>query len=138
MQHLDPNPTTWHISFGTYGARLHGGPRPTVERNRNRRGDEFVAADSAREQGERGAMRGSPVFLTVEQQRFVQDQIPDICRRGGWALRTCAAGPDHVHVLCDVPKAIHGEKVRRLIKRWLGQAMSERWTRGTAPTWWAE
>ena len=32
------------------------------------------------------------------------------------------------------------ETIRRLLKRWLGQALSERWPRGEneSPTWWAE
>jgi hypothetical protein len=33
---------------------------------------------------------------------------------------------------------VHGEKVRRLVKRWLGQALSERWPLPHGATWWAE
>lgn len=52
--------------------------------------------------------------------------------------RASAAGPDHVHLLCDMMPAVHGEKVRRLVKRWLGQALSDRWPLQTGATWWAE
>jgi hypothetical protein len=32
MQKLDPRLTTWHITFGTYGTRLHGDYRATVDK----------------------------------------------------------------------------------------------------------
>ncbi len=145
-QRLDPQRTTWHITFGTYGTRLHGGVRITVERNRNRRGDPFVGADPQRRGAERDRMRFKPVWLTDEQRRFLEAVVPEICKRGGWGFRTASAGGDHVHLLVDVLPEIHGERVRRLIKRWLGQALSRRWPLGDSParvstarpTWWAE
>ena len=39
---------------------------------------------------------------------------------------------------CDAKSEIHGEKVRRLVKRWLGQSLSERWPIEEGATWWAE
>ncbi len=54
-------------------------------------------------------------------------------------LRTCAAPVegDHIHVLLDADPAVHGEKIRRLLKRWLTQAMDERFDRPASGTWWA-
>jgi hypothetical protein len=46
--------------------------------------------------------------------------------------------PDHVHLLCDVIAEVHGEKVRCLVKRWLGQELSKRWQPPSGATWWAE
>ena len=31
------------------------------------------------------------------QMIVVESLLPEICARGGWTHRTCAAGPDHVH-----------------------------------------
>ncbi len=78
------------------------------------------------------------MFLSKEQCVFAEKEIPKICERGGWSYRVCSAAPDHVHLLCDVASAVHGEKVRRLVKRWLGQALSEKWPLPTGATWWAE
>jgi REP element-mobilizing transposase RayT len=69
---------------------------------------------------------------------FVQEQIPLICQRGGWDFRICAAAADHVHVLCDIVREVHGEKARRLLKRWLGEAFSQKWPLPEGATWWAE
>ena len=130
--------TTWHITFDTYGARLHGGERPTIRRADDAAETEIVGREDDLKDKKRRQMRGPPVHLTPVQQRFVQEQIPALCERGGWGYRICSADDDHVHVLLDINPATHGEKVRRLIKRWLTQALDSRWDRPQGGSWWAE
>ncbi|MEE9129086.1 MAG: transposase [Phycisphaerales bacterium] len=139
MHRLSPNMTTWHITWGTYGARLHGGDRATVDRREAAIGDRFVGRNEQREQAEKTIMRGDAVYLDHEQRRFVESTVVQLCDRGGWTLRTCASGieGDHIHVLVDADPAVHGEKIRRLLKRWLTQAMNERFARPRSGKWWA-
>jgi hypothetical protein len=137
-QNLDPTRTTWHITWGTYGTRLHGGVRPTVDKDQNKFGEEFIGRDPNREDRARMQMVAEALYLSVSQREFVEAELPRICNRGGWSYRVCAAGPDHVHLLCDILPEIHGEKVRRLVKRWLGQALSLRWPLEEHPRWWAD
>ena len=68
-------------------------------------------------------MKFPPRFLTTEQREFAETELPKICERGGWSYRVCSAAPDHMHLLCDIVPEVHGEKVRRLVKRWFGQAL---------------
>ena len=42
-QSLAANLTTWHITFGTYGTRLHGSKVPTVDKQHNEVGESFVS-----------------------------------------------------------------------------------------------
>jgi hypothetical protein len=137
-QHLDPTHASWHITWGTYGARLHGGHRPTVDREHNERSEPFIFRDSQRERAEESILNFPARLLTTEQRSLAEQAIPAICLRGGWNYRMCAAGPDHIYVLCDITPAIHGEKVRRLLKRWLGQELSKDWPIAEGQTWWAE
>lgn len=68
--------------------------------------------------------------------RTVESLVPSVCERGGWYFHTCAAGPDHVHALLQAdaePKA-----VRRMLKRWLGQALDEHHARPEGSSRWAE
>ena len=109
-----------------------------MDREHNTRGGPFLGVDRGRETGARNRMRDSCVLLTAEQCRFIQNAMPGVCSRGDWALRVDSAQPDHVHVLPDIDPAIHGEKVRRLIKRWVGQALSKEWPRPVRTGWWAE
>ncbi|HEY4235006.1 MAG TPA: hypothetical protein VGM76_16355 [Lacipirellulaceae bacterium] len=137
-QQLDSSRTTWHITFGTYGTRLHGGSRPSVDKQHNQIKEPFIPPTIEREEHERGRMKFPPCYLSQEQRDIAEVKIPGICVRGGWGYRVCSAAPDHVHLLCNVLPDVHGEKVRRLVKRWLGQALSEQFPLPDGASWWAE
>ena len=133
---MDDVPLAYHITFGTYGTRLHGDPRGTIDRSMNRPGDPIVGADPARRLRESRAMRFPPVVLTPDQRRFVEAAVPEVCAKGGWMHLASSAGEDHAHVLLST--AADGAAVRRWLKRWLGERLSTRWPLGDGRTWWAE
>lgn len=141
-QQLDPARTTWHITVGTYGTRLHGGAAPTVDREHNQLGEPFICDHPLRWEIERERMRGEPVWLSEEQRLFIEKQLPLICDRGGWVHRVCAAPPppehNHFHILCDAARHIHGKQIRQWMKRWLTEAMDARWGRPPGGSWWVE
>ena len=126
----------YHITFGTYGTRLHGDERGTVDRRRNRPGEPIVGRQEAWECLEANRLARPPIVLTAEQQEHAERTIPEICRRGGWAHRQSACGPDHVHVLLSA--AADGRAIREWLKRWLGEAMSARWPLPQGQSWWAK
>jgi REP element-mobilizing transposase RayT len=128
----------WHITFGTYGARLHGDERPTVQRQTAQPGQPFVNEDPARRTFEQNRMRSSKVTLSQPQRHFIETQMPAICEKGGWHLRACAASPDHVHILCDAPAAIHGKQIQTWLKRWLTTALNQKWPKPPSGRWWAK
>jgi hypothetical protein len=118
-------PLAYHITFGTYGARLHGDERGTVSRGRNRFGEPIVGKDVVWERMERSQLKFPPVVLSDAQQRRVEDVVPAICERGGWEYQMAAGQPDHVHVMLTTPN--DGKRVRKWLKTWLGQEMSKAW-----------
>lgn len=133
--------TVWHITFGTYGKRLHGDDQPTVDRDHNRFGTPFLPPDPQREARERARMIAPPVEFTKEQQAFIESAVPGACARGGWRFLTCAAGPDHVHVLLDADPRLHGKRIRPWLKRWITEALNSRWSAPRRPdgmSWWSE
>lgn len=129
-------PLGYFLSWGTYGTRLHGDPRGTVDRTETGHRDPILGPDEQRWEYEREMMRFAPVILTRERRLFAESTIPEICERGLWTYHTCAVAPDHVHVILT---SDHEPKtIRRIIKRWLGQSLSERWPPDAGATWWAE
>jgi len=140
MHELDPDRATWHITWGTHAARLHGGDRPTVDRKENNPGDAFVDRDEKREHYEKNIARSKAVILTEAQRAHIERVIPGLCERGGWTYRTCSAGVegDHAHVLLDVPRDVHGKQVRNLLKRWLTQSLETVWDKPECGAWWAD
>lgn len=131
-----PRPLAYHITWGTYGKRLHGDARGTVDREHNEFGAPIVGRDDDRNREERENLKFPPVTLTVPQRLFIEQITPSICERGRWTHLTDAAGPDHVHVV--VHSTFDPEVIRRLLKRWIGQELSTHWPRPAGSTWWAE
>ena len=127
-------PIAYHITFGTYGTRLHGDPRATVSRDMNKPGDPIIGSNPSWWKQERDRLNFEPVVFSREQMQYAESQIPLICARGGWKMHQCAVGPDHVHNVLSFEAP--PEAVRRWLKTWLGQAMSARWPR--EGPWWAE
>ncbi len=133
---MPDQPLAYHIKFGTYGSRLHGDARGTVDRSMNKLDDPIIGRDTDWEKIERSLLRFPPVVPTSQQRQFAESITPSICDRGGWQLHTCAVQHDHVHTLLTT--TADAKTVRRLLKRWLGQALSERWPLPADATWWAE
>jgi REP element-mobilizing transposase RayT len=129
-------PIAFHITFGTYGTRLHGDPRGTVDRRHNFYGDPIIGADADWQREEQVSLKFPVVLLDDQQRRFIESTIPAICDRGTWKLHVCAAKEDHVHTVLSTSS--DGQVVRRLLKRWLSDAVSQRWPRLPGQAWWAE
>jgi REP element-mobilizing transposase RayT len=104
----------------------------------NELGDPFVESNQIREGIARDSLRGTVVHLTRDQQLHSQDVLSQLCIRSGWNLRACSAAPDHMHVLLDIIPSVHGEKVRRLLKRWLGESLTSKFGKPDSGTWWAK
>ncbi|HZL38430.1 MAG TPA: hypothetical protein VFC78_24160 [Tepidisphaeraceae bacterium] len=131
-----PRVLAYLITWGTYGTRLHGDKRGTVDRANNEYGQPILRSDPQRLQEERDRLKFPPIVLTAQQCGFAEDAIPSICEQGRWSLHARAAAPDHVHVVLTSP--FDPTTIRRLLKRWLGQSLSGKWPLADARTWWAE
>jgi REP element-mobilizing transposase RayT len=129
-------PLAYHITFGTYGTRLHGDERGTVDRSLNQPGDPIIGSDWQWEQMDRNRLNFLPRIFTAEQMVLVESLIPDICVRGGWTLHACATGPDHVHNV--LTGDADGDVIRKILKRWLGQALCRHIPLSPGETFWAE
>jgi len=132
---MDDFPLAYHITFGTYGTRLHGDPRGTVDRRRNRPGDPIVGRNEAWQRMEASRLSHPPILLTVPQRVYAERAVISICQRGRWTYKEAACGPDHVHVLLSARR--DGKAIRRWLKRWLGEALSARWPLRVGQSWWA-
>ena len=111
----DHNPLAYHITFGTYGTRLHGDERGTVDRRANKYGDPIIGAQPDWQQMERNFLRFPPRIFEISHRQLIERLVPVICVRGGWHLHSAAAAKDHVHTLLTAQA--DGEIVRKLLKR---------------------
>jgi REP element-mobilizing transposase RayT len=127
----------YHITWGTYGTRLHGDRRGTVDREHNELNTPVLGYDEHRWEQSRENLKYPPIRMTREQMLFIQEMIPKLCERGYWKHLADAAGPDHVHAV--LTSEHNPETIRRLLKRWLTQELMKRWALvGEDRTYWAE
>ena len=129
-------PLAYHLTFGTYGTRLHGDKRGTVSREQNRFGEPIIGQDVVWQRLEQSQLKFPPVVFSNEQQRHIEHVMAGVCERGGWEYHIAAGQPDHVHVMLTSPN--DGKAIRKWLKTWLGQEMSTRWPLAPRQTWWAE
>jgi REP element-mobilizing transposase RayT len=129
-------PMAYHITWGTYGTRLHGGDRVTVDRKENQFGDPIIGIDPDWQMAEQRLMRFPQRLLSLEQKLFVQNKIPEICQRGKWNFIATAAAKNHVHNV--VGAAVDGKDIRKWLKRWISEAMNAQWPLKPDEVWWAE
>ena len=118
---------TYHITFGTYGTRLHGGVAPTVALPQNHYGEEFIKTDSDLWAMKRAKMNEIPCVLSLEQRLFAEEEILPICERGKWNHHISAVQEDHVHVLLSAEA--DSKAVRKWLKTWLTQSLNDRFNR---------
>jgi len=129
-------PLAYHITWGTYGTRLHGDSRGAVHRSENQFGDPILGRDGDWQSEESNLLRFPLRILTMQQRLFVERTTPTICNRGKWDLIAVAAGSDHVH--CVLNAQVEGKDIRKWLKRWLSEAMTEHWPIQPGEVWWAE
>lgn len=130
------HPYAYHITWGTYGKRLHGDIRDTVDRDHNEYGIPFVQPNDSRRRKEIGRMCFEPRVLNADQRSHVESIVPQYCVRGDWDYHVVACQPDHVHVVLTSPS--DGKAIRRWLKRWIGDELALRWLNADKQPWWAE
>src|SRR3954468_14988790 len=108
-------PLAYHITWGTYGTRLHGDARGTVDRGHNEFGSPVLGPDPERQRDERQRLKFPPITLDRHEPLFIEATLPSVCERGHWTYVEGAAGPDHVHAIVSAP--FDPETIRILLKR---------------------
>jgi hypothetical protein len=113
----------FHISWGTYGTRLHGSSKPHVERDHNVPGTPFAPTDPYREDEARARMKGDSVSLSPEQRKLVEKAVRDVATRYRWTIHAIAAHSDHVHVVLTALR--EGESLRDALKAVASRALNK-------------
>src|SRR5262249_28597520 len=123
----------YHITWGTYGTRLHGDQRPTVDGEHNQYGQPFVAPDKNREDEIRRNLAREPVYLTLEQRKLVEETLREVADRYDWIIHAIAAQSDHVHIVISAPRI--GDDLREALKACASRALNKS---SGKKKWWAE
>src|SRR5690606_8433915 len=139
-------PAAYFITFTTYGARLHGDERGSVERLRHGGGFRPVAPDFVRETREWGNLVGGPFTLEKKSRETVAEVVSEVAAHKGWYLHVVNVRTNHVHVVISgearpelMLNAFKSWSTRRLREAGLVGATARVWTRhGSTRYLWSE
>jgi REP element-mobilizing transposase RayT len=131
---------TYFITFSTYGTRLHGDARGTVDRLHNRIGDPTVTPNEGWVRQSRAVMVEEPYTLDRARRPVVLTAICQHAGYRGWELLAAHVRTNHVHivVVADTPP----ERVMTEFKAYASRALKatgcgcgNRWTRHGSTRW---
>jgi len=135
---MSDKPLAYHITFGTYGTRLHGDPRGTVDRLHNKHGDPIIGQNNDWLAIESANLTGKPVVFDQPVRVGIEQVINSVCERGGWECHAGACQSNHVHVL--LTSSDDSKLTRRLLKRWLSECLNDEYGSESSESgrWWAK
>jgi hypothetical protein len=129
-------PSAYFLTFSTYGTRLHGDERGSVNRERNGRQEPMLPHNAALSETEATEMRDSTYLLDQHRRRVVADAIGQTCAIRGWRLIAMHIRSNHVHLVvqgASTPERMLNDfksyASRRISKQLNESRKLKRWTR---------
>jgi hypothetical protein len=96
---VSSQPLAYLLTWPTYGSRLHGDERWSVDRKHNQPNTPMLDHNPKRLRWEREQMSLAPVVLSDEDRRIVAQTIQDYCGKREWELYAIAVQTNHVHLV---------------------------------------
>lgn len=90
-------PVAYLITFTTYGSRLHGDERGTVDSRSNMLGEPRIASNTPWREFEAGTLKAKPVVLTAGQREWALKALVDLCDVKSWWLGAANVRTNHIH-----------------------------------------
>jgi REP element-mobilizing transposase RayT len=130
-------PFGYLITYTSYGARLHGDERGTVERLRTSGGGtRILEPEPLREKRERDMLLSEHAILNAAMRTVIAEAVVDVCVHREWLLRAVNVRTNHVHVVVagrESPEAMMNAfkawSTRRLRELGLAAPQAKLWTR---------
>jgi REP element-mobilizing transposase RayT len=119
------HPLAYFLTWTTYGTRLHGDARGSVDPAHNAVNSPLLPENAAREAGRRAKMNHPDFVMTDEQRAVVDATVRDHAAFRGWCLHAINVRTNHVHVVVDAC-GVEPEVMLREFKSWATRRMRER------------
>ena len=92
------------ITFTTYGARLHGSAKGSVDDEHNVYGTPFIETDSERERRSKKTMTDLAYTMTPAEREIVRYAIVDLATERHWLLLAVHVRSNHVHIVVSAER----------------------------------
>jgi REP element-mobilizing transposase RayT len=95
----------YFITFTTYGTRLHGSEKGSVDVEHNVYDTPLVEADQQREKRAQAAMSEPGYTMPQPEREVVRNAIVDLAAERAWMLLAAHVRSNHVHVVISAERA---------------------------------
>jgi hypothetical protein len=124
------------ITFTTYGTRLHGSEKGSVDAEHNVHDTPLIDSNAEREQQARDAMTQAPYTMTAPEREIVCKAIVQLAKDRNWHLLAVHVRTNHVHVVISADRDpgrimsdVKSRASRDLTLAGFGDNTRRRWTR---------
>jgi REP element-mobilizing transposase RayT len=121
------SPYAYFITFTTYGTRLHGDQRGTVDRENNQFDTPLCKTNHNLNWHMKKQSKQSQIILTDEQRQAVLTAIKNTCQHNNWQLFAAHVRSNHIHLI--VKSGSPPEKIMSTLKSFSTKALNKQ--RGT-------
>lgn len=116
-------PLASFITFTTFGTRLHGDDRGSVDREHNAYGQDLLLPEKELGEWERSRMIGAPILLGEKHRPVVERAIREAGEYRDWTIHALNVRTNHVHVVVGADSA--PEPVMNTMKSWATRRLRE-------------
>ena len=136
----------WLLTWTTYGTWLPGDARGSVTSVRHgdgprtehdQPGTAWEGPLPALRLSAAAALKGPPIYLTVEQANILFDQFRETAGYRGWLLCAVAVMANHVHLVVGVPGDPDPADLMRDFKAYGSRALNRRHGKPQNGAWWS-
>jgi REP element-mobilizing transposase RayT len=114
---------TYFLTFGCYGAWLHGDESGSVDPKHNIPGHRLIDPSVARLASAQDRMAQEPYEMDDARRRSVLDSILEHCEFRKWNLLAVHVRTNHVHVIVDAP--VTPEKILNELKAYASRKLNQ-------------
>lgn len=116
-------PLAYLLTFTTYGTRLHGDVRGSVNRKNNQRGTLLLHENKQIQNWQRRILRDEALILDSASRKTVHRMIEGVVRHNGWDLRALNVRTNHVHAV--IAGDTTPEFIMNSLKAWATRGLKE-------------
>jgi REP element-mobilizing transposase RayT len=91
------------LTWTTYGTRVHGDERGTVDDKHNKPGTGLLLPDPSREARVAVSMAEPPFVMDLEMRQVVEETIQDHAKFRAWRIDALNVRSNHVHIVVVAP-----------------------------------
>lgn len=117
------SPKAYFLTWTTYGVRLHGDERGSVDENHNVYGTPFVTPNFRYENLRRNQLAEEPLLLDAAMRGAVEHSLQQHAEYREWFLHSWNVRTNHVHVV--VAAVIEPGKMMGQFKAYASRALRE-------------